>query len=125
MFRPSLTVAIVVMLVAATVASTRNGKVSAQSQPAKAGVAVKERRTAVQSVLATELNQLARPALAACSCTGRTESATTLVTNQPSEHAARVQRQILRLQSHWPGTSRIQFSNWSWMASRAHRTSSA
>ena len=48
MFRPSLTVAIVVMLVVFTAASARNGKLSAQSQPAKAGVAVKERRTAVQ-----------------------------------------------------------------------------
>lgn len=48
MFRPSLAVAILVMLVAPTAASARNGKLSAQSKPAKARVAVKQRRPAVQ-----------------------------------------------------------------------------
>jgi hypothetical protein len=48
MFRPSLAVAILVLLVPPTAASARNVKASAQSQPPKAGVAVKEPRTAVR-----------------------------------------------------------------------------
>jgi hypothetical protein len=48
MFRPSLAIAIFVMLVPPTAASARNVKASAQSQPPAAGVAVKKPRTAMQ-----------------------------------------------------------------------------
>jgi hypothetical protein len=48
MFRPSLALAIVVMLAIPTVASARDVTASAKSQTTKSDVAVKHRRTAVQ-----------------------------------------------------------------------------